>query len=48
MKAKKDNYMEQMALYFAQRSVGKSTPILVHKVPKPHNLTKMLEEVLEE
>lgn len=45
MKTKKYNYAERMVLYFAQRSVGKSIPLVVYKVPMPENLSKMLEEL---
>ena len=48
MKTEKYNYAERLALYIAQRSVGKSIPLVVHKVPKPENLAKMLEKISEE
>ncbi len=48
MKAEKYNYMEKMTLYIAQRSVGRSIPVLVHKVPRPENLAQTLQEMLAE
>ncbi len=41
------NCAERIVFYFAQRSVGKSVPLIVHKVPKPQNLGKMLKELLK-
>lgn len=53
MKTEKYNYtkynrMERLALYCAERSVGKSIPVLVHKVPKPENLNRKLQMLMEE
>lgn len=37
--------IENAAVYLAERSVEKSIPIVSHKVCKPDNLKKMLEEI---
>lgn len=47
MTTEKYNRIEQLTLYFAERSVGKSIPLVIHKVPKPENLAKMLETLTE-
>ena len=43
MKKEKFNCMEVAVLYCVERSVGKSIPITLHKVPKPENLKTMIE-----
>lgn len=48
MQAEKYNPIELMALYCAKRSVGKSIPLLVYKVPKPDNLAMMIRELTQE
>lgn len=48
MKKVKYNCIELLALHCAERSVGKSIPILVHKVPKPKNLDVMVQALREE
>lgn len=41
-------YVEKMAINIAQKSVGRSIPVLLHEVKKPDNLQKMLDEVKKE
>lgn len=42
------NYMENIAVYLARRSVGKSVPWYMYKVQKPETLEKMLKEIEKE
>lgn len=45
MKKRIMNQMETMAIQLACKSVGKSIPLICHKVEKPKGLEKMLEEI---
>lgn len=45
MKMRRYNYLESAALYCAERSMGKSSPIFVYKIPQPENLVSMINEM---
>ena len=45
MKKRIMNQMETMAIQLARKSVGKSVPWCMHKVEKPKELEKMLEDI---
>lgn len=45
MKEKGYNHLESVALYYAEKSVGKSSPIFIYKVPKPENLAALLNDL---
>lgn len=45
MKERKFNYIEKMAIYFAENSVGKSVPVFCHKVERPQNIERMITEI---
>ncbi len=45
MKTRGYNYLESAALYCAEKSVGKSSPVFIYKVPRPENLPLMINEI---
>ncbi len=45
MKKRITNQLENMAIQLASKSVGKSIPLICHKVEKPNELKKMLDKM---
>lgn len=43
----KINFVEILAIYLAERSVRKSVPSFLHKVEKPKDIEKIMEEIYE-
>ncbi len=47
MRKRKVNFMETLAFYLVERSVGKSIPAFLYKVEQPKDIEKIIEDTFD-